>query len=454
MDPDPLPWVIFGLSLLLVGLATALEVMFTVANRSDIRQKMEQGNASARLLDDLLTNQPSLFITLGLFKNTMLLLVGAASAWLAVQAPFPEVFGGIFCSWLVLALFQPTWRMLAMRYADPLIFQLAPVFNGLHFLLRPLVSSIYYLTTQVNQREQTRNDDGNGLTDEALRVLMHTTEGVEEIEANEREMIESILEMNETVAREVMVPRIDMVAIDVETSFNDALDTIISAGHSRIPVYEDHIDHIVGILYAKDLLRCFRDRKIDLPIRELLRPPYFVPVSKKVDVLFQEMQKQRVHIATVIDEYGGTAGLVTIEDIIEEIMGDIQDEYDVEDTYVQVISSDIYLLNSRLDVYSLSKLLDIELDNDEADTLGGLLFSLMEHVPEQGESVDYQGWRLTVMALDGRRIEQVRTERISVPSSLSPSGASSAEGVHQTNNAKQPIRPSNTDTLINLQALE
>jgi len=447
VDPDPLPWLIFGLSLLLVGLATALEVMFTVASRSEIRHKIEQGQSSARLLDELLNNSISLFITLGLLKNASLLLVGAASAWLALQSPSLNVLAGIFCSWLLLALLQPTWRILAMRYADPLIFQFAPLVKGLQFLFRPLVSPISHITAQANQREQTRNEDGNGLTDEALRVLMHTTEGVEDMEENEREMIESILEMNETVAREVMVPRIDMVAIDVETSFQEALNIIISAGHSRIPVYEDHIDHIVGILYAKDILRCFRDQVIDMPIRELLRPPYFVPVSKKVDVLFQEMQKQRVHIATVIDEYGGTAGLVTIEDIIEEIMGDIQDEYDVEDTYVQVISSDAYLLNSRLDVYSLSKLLDIELDNDEADTLGGLLFSLMEHVPDQGESIEYQGWRFTVLALDGRRIEQVRIERIII--------APKAEIVPQPSSANQaPTHPTNPDRLINLQTME
>ncbi len=445
MDPDPLPWLIFGLSLLLVGLATALEIMFTVASRSDIRQKIEQGQSSARVLDELLNNSLVLFITLGLLKNASLLSVGVASTWLALQDLSPEVLVGIFCSWLLLALLQPTWRILAMRYADPLIFQFAPLVKGLQFLLRPLVSPIYHITAQVNQREQTRNEDGNGLTDEALRVLMHTTEGAEEIEENEREMIESILEMNETVAREVMVPRIDMVAIDVETSFQEALNTIISAGHSRIPVYEDHIDHIIGILYAKDILRCFRDQVIDVPIRELLRPPYFVPVSKKVDVLFQEMQKQRVHIATVIDEYGGTAGLVTIEDIIEEIMGDIQDEYDVEDTYVQVISPDVYLLNSRLDVYSLSKLLDIALDNDEADTLGGLLFSLMEHVPEQGESVEYEGWRFTVLALDGRRIEQVRIERVTVPTTEEPVP-------HPTTAKQNPPMP-NADTLINIRAM-
>jgi CBS domain containing-hemolysin-like protein len=269
------------------------------------------------------------------------------------------------------------------------------------------------LNARVSQHESTRGEENNGLTEETRRLLLTTNESAEAIEANEREMIESILEMNETVAREVMVPRLDMVAIEVETSFRDALNIVIAAGHSRVPVYEEHIDHIIGILYAKDLLRCFRDGMTDAPIRELLRPPYFIPASKKVDALLQEMQKHRVHIATIVDEYGGTAGLVTIEDIIEEIVGDIQDEYDLEeDNYVQMIGPDTYLLNSRLDLYSLSKLLDIQLDTDSADTLGGLLFSLMEHVPEQGECIEYQDWRFTVLSLDGRRIEEVRTERL------------------------------------------
>jgi putative hemolysin len=304
------------------------------------------------------------------------------------------------------------------------------------------------MNSWANQHESMRVEDGAGLTDEALRLLMTTTDSadeIEEIEANEREMIASILEMNDTVVREVMVPRIDMVAIDAESTFHEALDTIIGAGHSRIPVYEEHIDRIIGILYAKDLLRCFRDQTTDTPLRQLLRPPYFIPASKKVDALFQEMQKHRVHIATVVDEYGGTAGLVTIEDILEEIVGDIQDEYDAEeDIYVQLIGPDTYLLNSRLDVYSLSKLLDIELDTDSADTLGGLLFSLMEHVPEQGESVEHQGWRFTVLSLDGRRIEQVRTERVHAPRQ---------EGmVNPGKSAREQLASS--DLLSNLQAMD
>lgn len=445
MEPDPLPWLMFALTLLFVGLATALEVVFTVTGRSEVRRRIEQGDPSARLLDALLSNSAYLYITLSLFKNTCLLFLGATSAWVVFYSQSLQILLGLLGTWLLLALLQPAWRGLMLRYADALVLPLAPLVRVLDLLLRPFVLLIYQMTVWTNQQEPVRIDETNGLTDEALRLLMNTTEGGEEIEANEREMIVSILEMNDTVAREVMVPRIDMVAIEVETSFKEALDIIIEAGHSRIPVYEEHIDHIIGILYAKDMLRCFRDQMIDIPILKLLRPPYFIPASKKVDALFQEMQKHRVHIATVVDEYGGTAGLVTIEDILEEIVGDIQDEYDVEeDNYVKVIGPNTYLLNSRLDVYSLSKLLDIDLDTDTADTLGGLLYSLMEHVPEQGECVEHQGWRFTVLALEGRRIEQVRAERILVQHQEEP-----ATSGKQTRESR-----STPDSLINLQAMD
>lgn len=443
MEPDPLPWLFFALALLFVGLATALEVIVTVPSRTEIRRRSEQGDVAARGLDELLSATPSLFVTLDLYKNLGLLLVGVASGWLVWQSQSQQTWIGILGVWSGLALCQPFWRTAAMRHAAPLVFRLTPLLAVLTLVARPLTLVTAQLNARAIQHEPVRNEESNGLTEEARRLLLTTNESPETIEENEREMIESILEMNETVAREVMVPRLDMVAIEVETSFREALDIVIGAGHSRVPVYEEHIDHIVGILYAKDLLRCFRDGMTDAPIRELLRPPYFIPASKKVDALLQEMKKHRVHIATVVDEYGGTAGLVTIEDIIEEIVGDIQDEYDLEeDAYVQVIGPDTYLLNSRLDVYSLSELLDIKLDTESADTLGGLLLRLMEHVPEQGECVEYQGWRFTVLSLDGRRIEEVRTERLS------------SHRQEELLMEEQPLRQhaSTSDSLINAQA--
>ncbi|MFM7173125.1 MAG: hemolysin family protein, partial [Caldilinea sp.] len=214
--------------------------------------------------------------------------------------------------------------------------------------------------------------------------------------------------------REVMVPRIDMVTLEVNTPIHDALVTIIEAGHSRIPVYEGTVDLVVGLLYAKDLLKCFRENRMEAPIRELLRPPYFIPGSKKVTALLREMQQQRVHLAIIVDEYGGIAGMVTIEDILEEIVGDIQDEYDVHEVVqAQPIGENAYLVNSRLDLGSLAELLDIELNDEETDTVGGLIYSHLGRVPLQGERLPLQGWLFTVLSVDGQRIEQVRVEPLS-----------------------------------------
>lgn len=436
MEPDPLPWLILGIALVLLICVNALEVAYAFVHRSEVKRRLESGMRKAQLVDRLLQDTTPLFLSLSIIKYISVLLIGAVSALFVLTAGSRwQMIGSVVFGWFLFALLQPAWRAAMMRRATELAFALSPMMVVILTLFRPLT----FLIQQVNQwaaGDVIRNDEHAPFSDEALRLFVSNNEGKEEIEENEREMIVSILEMNETSAREIMVPRIDMVTLSVETPLRDALDTIINAGHSRIPVYEENVDTIVGMLYAKDLLQCFRDNQTERPIRELLRSAYFVPASKKVDALFQEMQLQRVHMALVVDEYGGTAGLVSIEDILEEIVGEIQDEYDAEeDVYVQAIGPDTYLLNSRLDIYSLTKLLDIEIDTDSADTLGGLLYTLMEHVPEQGESVDYGGWNFTVLALDGRRIEQVRAELFQpvLDTPMEPATAPEQAGMQRSN---------------------
>jgi len=446
VESDPLPWLSLGIALVLLVISNTLDLTYAFVNRSEVRRQLEDNSPIAQQVDNLIHAHTHLFLALSILKYLSLLFIGAASAYLFSNSSLQWQMGvAIMSGWAILAFLQPLWRAFVLRHATSFAFRLVPLMQGISILLRPLTAII----DQINQwaaGAETKNDDRTTFSDEALRLLVGSSEkSSEEIEENEREMIVNILEMNETSARELMVPRIDMITINIETTLYEALDTIISAGHSRIPVFEENIDAIVGLLYAKDLLTCFRESQTDRPIRELLRPAYFVPASKKVDALFQEMQQQRVHIVVVVDEYGGTAGLVTIEDILEEIVGEIQDEYDLEeDVYVQGIGQDIYLLNSRLDVYSLTKLLDIEVDTDSADTLGGLLFSLMEHVPEQGESIEYDGWRFTVLSLDGRRIEQVRAEAVVIDDGVQHTST------HRVNQPKQ----SANDSIVNAQAAD
>lgn len=419
MEPDsePWPWLIIGLALVLVVLATAIEIVFTTVNRGDIRKFSERGDQRTQIADKLFGELSRLSTTVLLLKSAGLIAVGAVSVQILLKTPGVQRFDMVFLAWLGLVIAQVVSRALVSRHGPTMALQLALLTWGLMLLCWPLTSLLRSVSAWVGAQYPAKDSTDILLNNEDLHQLITTSEEENPLEENEKQMIVSILELEETVIREVMVPRIDMITLDVETSLREALDVIINAGHSRIPVYKEHVDHIVGILYAKDLLKCFHDQRTDAPISALLRPAYFVPVSKKVNTLLKEMQKQRVHIAVVVDEYGGTAGLVTIEDLIEEIIGEIQDEYDnEEDVFVESIGTNVYILNSRLDLYSLSKLLDIELPEEDADTLGGLIYSLLGHVPEQGEATECAGWRFTVLSLDGQRIDQVRAELVAAMS--------------------------------------
>lgn len=405
MEPDPIPLSLLVLSLLAIGFTIAAETSLSGVSRNAMRKLGEEGHPRAKVVEQLLRDYRSVRITIMLLRTAAILVAGAAMARLLPDTlRLGQIMLVTVIAWLFLVVSQAVVQSWVWARPEPVAFAVGPVLRVVAWLLIPVGALLRWAGGPEEANGEIHVDD-------ALRVVMRGADE-EPILESEKEMIASILEMDETVAREVMVPRLDMVAISVETSLHDALGVIIDAGHSRIPVYDDHIDHIIGLLYAKDLLACFQANRGDVPIRTLLRPATFVPASKKVNTLLREMQRDHTHIAIVVDEYGGTAGLVTIEDILEEIVGDIQDEYDLEETYVQSIAPDTYLLNARFDIYSLSKLLDTELPNEDADTLGGMIYSFLGHVPRQGEAIEIAGWRFTVALLEGRRIEQVRAERL------------------------------------------
>jgi CBS domain containing-hemolysin-like protein len=208
---------------------------------------------------------------------------------------------------------------------------------------------------------------------------------------------------------EVMAPRVDMVALPEDTPLMEALEVIVSAGHSRIPVYEETIDHIVGVLYAKDLLICFRDNRIDITVAEIMRPPYFVPETAMVDDLLADLQQKRIHLAIVVDEYGGTAGIVTIEDLLEEIVGEIQDEYDSETPMIQPREDGSFIVNGRMDVDDLNRELDVHLpaDDENYNTLAGVIYAYLQRVPDPGDAFDLDGVHIEVLKVNDNRIEEV-----------------------------------------------
>ena len=313
----------------------------------------------------------------------------------------------LWAAWLGFAVVQVLGRH-GRRQPLAIALRTAPVTQTLSRLLWPFYLLLRRIGLSAASEESVENGENVFLSEEGLRLLINMGEEEETILESEKQMIASILEMDETAAREVMVPRIDVVGLDIRTTLREALDVAIEAGHSRIPVYEDNIDRVVGFLYAKDLLRCFQENRDDMPISTLLRPAFFVPASKKVNVLLKEMQKRRVHAAMIVDEYGGTAGLVTIEDIIEEIVGEIQDEYDEEEEVsIQALGGNVYLLNGRLEIVEVSKLIGVRVRGGRRYA-GRLIYSKLGHVPIQGEAVEVAGWRFTVLSLEGRRIDDVR----------------------------------------------
>jgi len=250
-------------------------------------------------------------------------------------------------------------------------------------------------------------------SEEELQELIDASEQQGIIDEGEGDMLQSILELDETILREIMVPRTDMVCVDAEAPFGDILKAILSSGHSRIPVYKNNIDNIIGLVYAKDLLR-FWGRPIDtISLAEIMRPPFLVPESKQVSVLLKEFQAACVHIAIVIDEYGGTSGLVTIEDLIEEIVGEIQDEYDHKEEWLVKQSDGSLLVDGRLNIEEFEEYFDIEVSREKFDTLGGYIVEQFGRVPMVGEQIKIGGFDIVIEQGDQRAIRQLRIIPIS-----------------------------------------
>ena len=248
----------------------------------------------------------------------------------------------------------------------------------------------------------------SAVTEDELKSMVDAGEEDGVLEQGERQMIYSIFELGSTVAREIMVPRIDMLALDVRTPLVEAVDAMLESGHSRVPVYEGSIDNTIGLLFAKELLRAWREDLQPETLHGLLRSAYFVPEAKKVDELLTEMQTQHNHMAVVIDEYGGVAGLVTLEDIVEEILGEILDEYDVaEEEPYQELPDGSYLFLGKIALDDFNEVFGAKLPSEEVDTLGGYIYHMLGHVPIVGEQVQTGELVLTVEQVAGRRIKKV-----------------------------------------------
>jgi magnesium and cobalt transporter len=249
------------------------------------------------------------------------------------------------------------------------------------------------------------------LTEKELQEAINSSEEEGILNESEGEMLQSIFEFGDTIVREVMVPRTDMVCCPADTTLSNFIELIIRFGHSRVPLYEGSTDRIVGVVYAKDLLNNWGANDDTLKLTEVMRTPYFIPETKRIEDLLMDFRTRRVHMAIAVDEYGGTSGLITIEDLLEEIVGDIQDEYDREVPWVKLQEDGTLLVDARANVEELEEYYDIEIPREKFDTVGGYLFHLLGNVPKVGEKITDNGLVLMVEESDERKIDKVRVWR-------------------------------------------
>jgi len=294
-------------------------------------------------------------------------------------------------------------RTLGLQHATQLALIAAPVAVWLRRILGPVSRLLVLLGNAVTPGKGFR--DGPFESESELRYLVDVASDSDVIEAEERKMIHGVFDLGDTLTREVMVPRTDMVVLDRDKTARQGLNLMLRSGYSRVPVVGEDTDDIVGILYLKDLSRrmAHDPAGAGVLVSEVMRPPTFVPDSKLADALLQEMQRDRIHVAIVIDEYGGTAGLVTIEDILEEIVGEIADEYDREDPDVEELGPDRWRVDATMDIDDLEDHLGVVIDEDEVDTVGGLIAKIGGRVPIVGSQVEVAGLRLTAERMEGRR---------------------------------------------------
>jgi putative hemolysin len=312
---------------------------------------------------------------------------------------------------VLFGLFVP--RAIAARHAQGTLLLLAFPLEVITWITRPIVTLLFRATQVIVKPFGGTAPQPGVVTEDQIRALIETGQAQGVLERNEQEMISSIFELGEKTVAEVMVPRTDIVGLDVETSPQELLDRITTVGHSRIPVHEGSADNIIGILYVKDVFRRIARGDRQLELRRFLRPAVFVPETKKVDELLRQMQKDKIHIAIVVDEYGGTAGLVTIEDLVEEIVGEIRDEYDVEHELVLPVSHSEALMDARVPFEDVRETFALEVQPTEAyDTLGGFVTAQLGRFPRQGESFEAAGARFVVETVEGRRIRRVRVTRL------------------------------------------
>ncbi len=415
------------LLILVNGFFVAAEIAFVSVRRTRLDELAEAGDRRAKRAQRLMRD-PGRFLAVIQVAITFLGALASAVAAVSIVTFVAEPLRGIalladqadtialllvtsVVSVVSIVLGELIPKGFALANPDRIALAVSGPITLFAKIVSPLVGVLVALTKLISKPfgiDPTRTPE---LSAAEIRLIVEQGSQQGVLEAEEEQMISAVMSLSDSKLHEVMVPRIDIVAIDQDASFDDAVTLVLTEGHSRTPLYKESVDHIVGILYAKDLLRIIAAGGPRPRLRDIMRPALFVPESQSVDDLLHELQRRRVHMAIVLDEYGGTAGLVTIEDLLEEIVGEIQDEFDEEEPMKVLVRDGEAILDGRADIDQLGELVDppLELEDDEEyDTVGGFVYHRIGRVPVVGDRVAVAPFAISVIKVIGRRVGKVR----------------------------------------------
>ena len=416
--------------ILLNAYFAATEIAFISLNDAKIEKNAKEGNKKAKQILKMLKT-PSKFlatIQIGITLAGFLSSAFASDAFADELAPvlnnlIPsvsiEVWRGIsiviitiILSFFTLVFGELVPKRLAMKYYEKISYATIGVIRAISIITAPFVKLLTFSTNIVSKLFGVGEAEEEVVTEEEIKMMIAEGEEKGTIERGEKQLLNNVFEFNDIIVSEIMTPRTDMYAIDINKNLREMLDEIDELKYSRIPVYNESIDDIEGILFVKDILKPLKDNE-EIDIRKIMRDPYFVPESKDIDELFKEMQQNKVQMAIVIDEYGGTAGLITMEDIIEELVGNIFDEYDEEELDIKKIDENTYIVNGMITSYELKKIFDVELPEGDYETLSGYLLDKLGRIPEEEEHPVIEDENLTyrVEEIEDRRIKYVKVCR-------------------------------------------
>jgi CBS domain containing-hemolysin-like protein len=411
---DWLLLVIIVVSIAGVGFFAASEVAITRTNRVRAFRLREEGRRGSGQLTRIVEN-PAPYLNVVLFLTLLFTIGGSTVATSFAVRHFHrvgEIVSTIVMTLLLFIFAEVTPKTFAIMRTDRVALFIAVPIGFLGRVLGPLANGLLKLANILMPGKGLK--EGPYITEQELRASAEVASSEGEIEEEEKELIHSIFEFGDTIAREVMVPRPDIIACEDDCTLRDIQTLMLEHGYSRIPVFHEDLDDVVGIVFAKDVLRALHEGRMDAPLADIVRPAHFVPESKKAADLLKEMQKEKFHQAMVADEYGSVTGIVSLEDLLEELVGEIADEYDVEEPEMVPMGDGVYRVSGKTSIDDVNEMLEVQLPDEEWDTVGGLVLDIFGKIPDAGDEEEFQGLRFRAEEVNGRRIATVVISRVPV----------------------------------------